>query len=376
MWKNDYLRRMQNNRLIQLLLICLLVMATSCRGQQKAERPPIPVILGDVVQADIPILIETFGNVLSPLDVQIRPQVGGIVTEAYVKQGQLVKKGDPLFKIDPRPFQAALDKARATLLKDEAALELAEITLKRNADLVKKDYISKLTYEQYKTNVESARAQVLSDKADIALAELNLEWATPTSPITGKISEYNLDPGNLVVANDAVYLTNIRQIDPIDVQFNVPQRGFVRLQHAEKENALTFYAILPQRVENPREGKIYFIDNHIDTTTGTLLVKGRLENADGFLWPGEYVRIQLLLKVEPGALLVPEEAVHIGQEGPFVYVYDASTSTAIYRPVTKGEHYKGKILLEKGVSAGEKVVVKGMVNLRPGAKVSITDGKS
>ncbi len=170
---------MRNYRLLQLFAIVFL--AFGCQKQKTAERPPIPVILGDVIQEDVPILIETFGNVLSPLDVQIRPQVGGIITEAYVKQGQLVKKGDPLFKIDPRPFQAALDKARATLIKDEAALELAEITLKRNADLVKKDYISKLTYEQYKTNVESARGQVLSDQADIKLAELNLEWATPTS---------------------------------------------------------------------------------------------------------------------------------------------------------------------------------------------------
>ncbi len=369
-------KRMQRCVLLQLPMICLLLVVFGCGGQPKVERPPIPVILGEVTQENVPILIETFGNVLSPLDVQIRPQVGGIVAEAFVKQGQLVNKGDPLFKIDPRPFQAALEKARATLLKDQAALELAEITLKRNADLVQKDYISKLTYEQFKTNVESARAQVLSDKADIALAELNLEWATPTSPIKGKISEYNLDPGNLVIANDAVYLTNIRQIDPIDVQFYMPQRGFVQLQHAGKETALTFHAILPQDVDHPREGKIYFVDNHIDTTTGTLLVKGRLDNVDGFLWPGEYVKIQLQLRVQPGALLVPEEAIQIGQEGPFVYVYDANTSTVVYRPVTKGENYKGKILLEKGVSAGEKVVVKGMVNLRPGAKVSIADGRS
>lgn len=361
----------KNQQVVKISFFIFLLLC--CCGKERNHEPPsFPVIVGESIQKDVPVLVKTIGNVYSLQTVQIRPQVGGIVQEAYVKQGQYVKKGDPLYKIDPRPFQANLDRAKATLSKDQATLNLAEITVSRNADLVSKDYISKLTYDQYQANVETTKAQILSDQADIALAELNLEWTKPISPIDGKISQYNIDPGNLVTASDPNALTDIRQITPADVRFYITQKDFIEVQKSINEGLLKFSVVLPQRPSQPREGTIYFIDNHIDLSTGTILLKGMVDNEDELLWPGEFVKVQLQLKILPNAILVPEEAVSIGQQGAFIYVYHPEASTAEYRLVTKGETVEHMTVIEKGLNSGEKIIVRGQVNLRPGSKVYIT----
>lgn len=350
----------------------LILIATSCGNKSKSHERVYPVKLGDVEQKDVPIYIESIGNVFSLQTVQIRPQVSGLVVEAYVQQGQYVKKGDPLYKIDTRPYQAALDRAKGVLEKDLATLEFSKIQLERNKQLAEKDYISKLTYEQYRSQVEINKGQVESDKADVALAELNLSWCIPTSPIDGKISQYNIDPGNLVVANDANALTNIRQISPADIRFNINQNDYVKVQKAMQKGSLKFEAILPQDKKTPREGMIYFVDNHIDPSTGTILLKGTVPNEDEMFWPGEFIRVLLQLRIEKQAILVPEQAVKIGQEGPFIYVYKPDTSTAEYRKVVKGNSIDGKFIIQSGVKLGEKVIVEGQNNLMPGTKVSLS----
>lgn len=358
-------------KLLPLCLSTVISLLAGCSGGTSTERPAFPVELGDVTEGDVPVYIESIGNVYSLQSVNIRPQVGGIILESYVKQGQYIKKGDPLYKIDPRPYQAVLEKAKAALEKDEASLKLAEITVSRNETLVKQDYVSKLAYDQFKTNVELAKAQVESDKAEIAIAQLNVEWCTPVSPLDGKVSKNNIDPGNLVTANDTTAITNIRQVTPVDIRFTVTQKDFLAIQESMKEGRLKFEAILPQKPEKPREGKIYFVDNHLDLDTGSILLRGKVPNEDEFMWPGEYVTIRLQLKIEPKAILVPEEALRMGQDGPYVYVYQPSTSTVDYRPVKKGPSFDHRVVVADGVAVGDKVVVKGQVNLRPGAKVSV-----
>lgn len=359
---------------MKAILCFLVVCLVGCsREQPKAERPPFPVTVGDVIQKDVPIYVEAIGNVYSLQSVDVRPQVGGILQEAYVKQGQYVKKGDPLYRIDPRPYEAALNRAQATLEKDKATLHFSEIKAERYKELVKQDYVSKLTYDQYQADVEVAKAQVRSDEADVVTASLQLEWTTPTSPIDGKISQYNIDPGNLVVVNDPTALTNIRQLDPADIRFGIVQKDFLEVQKALHEGLLRFLVVLPQKMDHPREGEIYFIDNHVDTTTGTILIKGMVPNQDELLWPGEFVRVRLQVRLEPQAILVPEEAVQVGQDGPFVFIYDSSTSTVSYRLVTRGATSDRLVIVESGVAVGEKVVLKGQINLRPGAKVALVD---
>lgn len=367
-------------RMEKFVILCLLLFVSCSREKAKQEEISYPIRIGEVIQRDTPIFFDVIGNIYSLQTVEIRPQVGGIIQKAYVKQGQYVKKGQELYKIDPRPYQAALDQAKAQLIKDEAALKIAEITLKRNSELVKENYVSKLNYETFETNVESAKGQVSIDEAAIETAKINLEWTTIYSPIEGKISQYNIDPGNLVIANDTNALTVVRQITPADVRFYVTQSEFVEVQKAMKNGLLKFLVTLPQDTTQPREGQIYFIDNNIDLNTGTILMRGTVPNSDEFFWPGEFVRVRLILRTEPNAILVPKEAVRIGQKGPFVYVYNAETSRAEYRLVEKGETFESFILVQKGVHLGEKVVVDGQVNLRPDAKVHIqpqsSNGKS
>lgn len=358
---------------LRLFLSCFfLFLGPGCSIlSKKPAEHAFPVTIKEVTQRDVPIFIEAIGNVYSLQTVLIRPQVGGIVQEAYIKQGQYVKTGDPLYKIDPRPFQANLDRAKAALIKDTAALQFAQEQVRRYSEVVQKDYVSKLTFNQYQSQVDLNRGQILSDQADIALAQLNLEWSIPVSPINGKISQFNIDPGNLVTANDPNALTDIRQITPADIRFTIPQQQFIQVQKALQQGSLKFEVFLPQEPDKPREGLIYFIDNHINQATGTILLKGTVPNEDEFFWPGEFVQIRLWLRIQPNAILVPEEAIKIGQEGAYVYIYQPASSTAEYRRVTKGEKIGPFIVIEKGVQPGEQVILKGQNNLRPGSKVTV-----
>lgn len=356
-----------------IYIIGALVLLCGCsnKKEQKKEERIFPVTLAPVTKKDVPIFIEAIGNVYSLESVTLRPQVGGIILEAFVKQGAFVNKGDPLYKIDPRPYEAALDQALGALIKDQAILEFAQLSVKSYAPLVEKDFYSKLSYDQLKANVLEAQGQVLIDKGNIETAKLNLDWTTLISPIDGKISQYNIDPGNLVIANDTNALTTILSISPADIRFNINQKDFVKVQQALKENTLKFEAILPQFPQAPREGKIYFIDNTLGLSTGTILIKGSVENEDGFFWPGEFINTRLQLKIEPQALLVPQEAVKVGQSGSYLYVYNEATSSVELRNVKRGELIDQMILIKEGIQEGEKVVVKGQVNLKQGAKVKV-----
>jgi multidrug efflux system membrane fusion protein len=355
-----------------LCFMCLALMLCSCHNETAPKAVvELPVRISTVTKDDVPIYIETIGTVASPQTVLIKPQVGGEVVKAYVQQGQYVKKDDPLFQIDPRPYQAALDQAEATLIKDQSALEFANIRVKRYRDLTQKEFFAQVNYEQYVTEAEAARAQVLTSKALRDIAAINLIWTSILSPLDGKVSFYNIDPGNVVVANDTNFLIDIRQIDPIDVYFNINQSDFIAVQKARQTGELVFEAILPQHPDQPRTGSIYFIDNHIDTSTGTIAIRGKLPNADAFFWPGEFVMVQLKLHTEANALLIPQHALQVGQNGPFVYVYQQGSSTVQYRPVVKGAHFKDKIAITKGLQAGETVVTEGQLNLKPNVRVAI-----
>lgn len=362
---------MHTSKHVYWLIVLPFFIFSGCQKEIKQEKKIYPVMVGETIQKDVPIYIEAIGNVYSLATIDVRPQVSGVILESYVKQGQYVKKGDKLYQIDPRPFQASLDKAKAQLIKDQATLKINEETVERNKPIVKKDYLSKLTFDQYVSNVELIKGQILSDQADIDLAQLNLEWTSPISPIDGKISQFTIYPGNLVIAYDTNSFTTIQQIDPAEIRFTITQEDFIRVQKAMKEGVLRFEVYLPQAPDAPKEGNIYFIDNHIDLSTGTILLKGTIPNADEFLWPGEYITCRLQLRVHQNALLVPEEAVKISETGPFVFIYHPDTSTVEYRNVVKGEKIDHDILIEKGINIGDKVVVKGQSNLHSNDKVKL-----
>lgn len=339
----------------------------SCQEQTTNEKTTSRVHAEAVREETVRNFIETIGNVFESSLVEIRPQVQGILLNAAVKQGDDVKIGDLLYEIDPRPYQAALDEAKATLLKDQAALELAKSTVERNRSLAQKDYISALTFEQYNTNVKTAEAAVAMDFAAVEIAKINLEYCKIFSPIDGKISIYNIYPGNLVVVNDATALTEIRTLSPVEVRFTIPQRD---LQEAKNLKQLEIEAHLPYEEEKSFAGAVFFIDNHIDLQTGTILFKSLVPNVDYLLWPGQFLRVRLYTKTIENALTVPYEAIQIGQNGKFVYAITKDNFIKIV-PVTTGTRVNSSILVEGDLKKGDQVVTNGALNIRENTKVEI-----
>lgn len=338
--------------------------------QNKSVPPVYPVNIAEVKQGDAISYIEAIGNVTTRYFVQIRPQVTGILMEYYVKQGDHVKKNQPLLLIDPRPYEYALKSAEGNLNKDKATLKFADEQVKRNKTLVTQAYVSQLNYEQYLSQVDTTKGQILSDEAAISSASLNLEWTKPTSPIDGRVSQQYINPGNLVSAGQPGVLIDVREVDPAEISFNISQNDYVKVTQI-KTRPLKFLAYLPQKPNELREGNIYFMDNHIDMATGTILFKGTIPNKDEYFLPGEFVRVKLIQDTYKNALLVPEQAVKVGQHGNYLYVYLPESSTVEYRDVVIGPKADGFIAIEKGITSGEKVVTQGQNNLLPGSKVKV-----
>lgn len=371
-------------KLMRYLKICfaaaILFLNPSCTQPAPRVVPPLPVKVADVQKKDVPIYIEVIGFLNPPNTVQVRPQVGGRLVAVHVVEGAMVKKGDILYTIDPMIYKANLESAKATLEKDKASLELAKNTVERFRELVKNDYVSKLTFDQYLTNVKTMEAQLLIDEAAVEIAEINLDYTTITAPLDGKISLFNVDVGNIVSANDLTALTVISQIDPIEARFALTQNEFQIIKQAQENQALTFEVILQEVSTNnqsiakldvpTRKGVVNFIDSKIDLSTGTILLKGDIDNQDQLFWPGEFVRVRLFVKTLKDALVVPYQAVQVGQNGNFLYVVGAD-NVAKFRSIKLGSRIGDEIVILEGVEDGEKVVIEGQINLRPDAKVFI-----
>lgn len=351
-----------------ILIICLITFM-SCSKEEKPTPPSVKVEVAKVIQKDVKNFIEAIGNVYAYSIVQIRPQVQGILLKAYVGQGDFVKEGDLLYEIDSRPYKAALDQAEANLEKDKATLELAENTVKRYTDVAAKDYISELTFEQYKSNAKTAAAQVATDVAAVEIAKINLEYCRIVAPIDGKISMYNIYPGNLVVVNDPVALTEIRQITPAEIRFSIPQKDFQEIQKSQKDlNSLTFEVFLPYENDLQFHGELYFIDNHVDLQTGMILLKGLVPNEDRMLWPGEFVRVRIFTTTVENAIVIPLSAIQAGQKGKYVYLVKPDKSVELVY-VKTGTQTDSEIVITSGLQAEDLIVINGQLNLRNGSKV-------
>lgn len=360
-----------------LVLYSLLLLLFSCSSHENkvtTERV-VPVTIETVQRKNVPVYLESIGVVTSPRIVAIRPQVGGKVLAAHVDPGDMVKEGDLLFTIDPRSYQAVLDKAKANLEKDKAHLEYAKKRVERYAELVKKEFVSKLLFDEYKKELAASEAQVLNDEAEVALASINLEHCRITSPLAGKISCIVVDPGNVVAANHQTPFTEIRQISPIYVDFTVPQKELQHMQRTKCREDLKIEVILPhENGDNEQNdsylGHLIFIDNHVDRQTGTILLQGVVENEEHLLFPGEFVQVRMVLREKENALVVPETAIQFGQRGPFLYVVNEELR-AVPQWVALGEKVEDAYIVESGVEEGDKVVTCGHLNLAAGKKVSL-----
>ncbi len=350
-------------------LVAAALVAAACRQATPAPKPPVTVTVAMVESAPAPYLVPANGVVEPMQSVAVQSQVGGVLDAVRFREGDEVKAGQVLFAIDPRPFVSARDQAKAVLARDAAQAENAQRDADRYAALVQKDYVTRSQADQAAANAAAQKQVVEADRAALANAQFNLDNATIRAPISGKTGSLLVRQGNLVRPGTSLPLVVINQIHPILVRFTVPERELPNVQRYASEGTITVRAT-PRGDAVPEAGVLSFVDNGVDTTTGTVTLKARFENADGRLWPGQFVATEVELYVEPSALLVPEAAVQVGQDGAFVFVVTPK-NTAEMRPVVTERQVGGQIVIAKGVAAGEQVVTDGQSRLVPGAAVEI-----
>jgi len=357
---------MRSGRLVAALLMILV--AHGCAGKKSTgPPPPVPVRVGDVRRLPVPLEIAAIGHVEAYSTVSVKPRVGGEVTQVGFREGDDVKAGDLLFVIDPRPFEAALAEAKANLARDRARLSEADRTLERYEDLIRKEYITQEQYDQARANAEALKATSQADEAAIETARLNLDYCRITAPVPGRTGSLLVHRGNIVKANDDRPLVVINQVEPVFVSFAIPEGDFGEVKRRSATARLPVVAV-PQGGK-PETGETTFLDNAVDSTTGTILLKAAFPNRDRALWPGQYVNVSLTVAVDEDAVVAPVDAVQQGQSGTYVYVVKPDRTVEI-RSVVVRRNWGGWALITSGLSDGERVVTDGQLRLAPGATIT------
>jgi multidrug efflux system membrane fusion protein len=331
--------------------------------------PGIPVTAGTVATQDVPVFLHGIGTVQAYNMVAIKSRVDGQIVKVDFKEGQDIKTGDPLFQVDPRPFQAALEQAQAAKQKDEAQLAGAQLDLDRYEKLIGSGWQTRQSYDQQKATVGQLQASIKGDEAQINTAKLNLSYADIRSPIDGRLGARLVDKGNLVHANDNTPLVMITEIKPIFVSFTLPQDNFDDIRESHNKAPLTVYAYSGDGKKQLAEGKLTLIDNAIDQATGTIRLKARFDNDDERLWPGEFVSLRAVLSTRQNVATVPSQTVQDGPDGHYAYVIKPD-NTVERRAVEVASIQDGIAVVTKGLTAGERVVVDGQYRLTNGARVN------
>ena len=328
----------------------------------------IPVSDGKSETKDVPVYVSGVGSIQAYNTVAVKSRVDGQITQVLFKEGQEVKESDPLFQIDPRPFQAALDQAMATKQKDEAQLKGAQLDLQRYAQLVGPGYQSRQSYEDQQATVAQLQGAVKVDQAQIESAQLNLDYALIRAPIEGRTGQRLVDVGNFIQANQTTNLLTITQLKPIFVSFTVPQDVLDEIRQNQRQAPLTVEALASDDKTLLSKGTLTLVDNQVDVTTGTIHLKATFANGDERLWPGEFVTARVTLSVRKNAVTVPAQTVMQGQNGTYVYVIKPDDTVA-RRPVTVATTQDNLAIIASGLSADEHLVVDGQYRLSEGAKV-------
>lgn len=359
---------------------------------------PVPVTVAKVAQKDVPINIQVIGNVEAYSTITVKAQVGGQLTNVYFREGDLVKKGDRLFTIDPRSYQAQTNQIEANIERDKAILKQSEANLERDTaqhkyaedqalrykKLFDQGVMSREQADQFRSNadamaqslsadraaIDSARAQINSDQATLENAKVMLSYTDIRSPIDGKTGNLMVKQGNVVPAN-TTDLIAINEIQPIYVTFSIPEANLSDIKRYMAAGKLPV-TVTTQDAEPVKEtGVLTFVDNNVDATTGTIKLKGTFANPDRKLWPGQFVHVSLLLTTQHNALVVPNQAVQTGQDGTFVYV--VNDGKAEMRPVKTGARVEQELVIAQGLQPGETVVTEGQLRLAPGSRVQLRD---
>ncbi len=342
-------------------------------SDQQFEREAVPVLVARAVQKTVAVRLHAIGRVEAYSTVDVKAQISGEVTQVHFHQGQDVRKGDLLFTIDPRPFDAALHQAEANLAKDRAQAQQAAADEKRYAFLLKQGVGSQQQYDQAHATAEALRATLIADEAEVQTAKLTLAYTVIASPIEGRTGDLLLHAGNLVKANADTAMVVINQIKPVYVDFSLPEQQLAEVRSAMSERQLAVQVAVPGQQGPLETGELAFIDNTVDPKTGTIELKGLFANDNERLWPGQFVDATLILSERPNAILIPSQAVQTGQQGSYVFVVDSGMKVAP-RPIVPGDSSDGETVIESGLKPGETVVTDGQLRLVPGARVTIKHG--
>ena len=366
----------RNQAIAATVLLAIIALLWWLFGTGKKEMPPPPPVPVGVVRAeqrDVAHMASGIGTVESLHNVTLRPQVEGVLAEVLFQEGQMVRKGDLLARIDDRSLAAALAQTQAEKARNQAQLRAAEQDLTRYQNLVKEEAISRQTVEQQQGTVGELQATVNANDAAIAAAQVQMSYTRITAPVSGRVGLRRVDPGNLVRASDSDGLVTVTQIAPISVVFSLPQTLVPSIQPLLKQQGGALVTAF-DRDKGTRlaDGRLTMIDNQIDTTTGTIKLRAEFDNADGSLWPGQFVTVRLQIGLSAKATVVSPRAVKQGLDGPFVFRVNNGKAEVV--PVTVGYTTDQEAVITKGVAPGETIVYDGQSRLKNGAPVKIVEG--
>jgi len=364
-----------------LFLLCFLLSCSRSptggdkqKGSAAAGPPAVPVTVQAAEEKTVPVQVQAVGRVMAHAVVSVLSRVDGLVTDVHFEDGQYVQVGDPLFTLDSAPYVAQLRQAQANVAKDQANLENARREMERNKSVVEKGYVSREQYDQAVASANALAATVKADQAAVESAQLQVQYCRINSPITGRAGAVQVDVGNLVKANDTGHpLVVINQVQPIYVSFYVPETSLPEVRKYMASGPLPVAATVPGHENAPVQGQLTFLDNTVNTASGTVQLRAVFTNDDRWLWPGQFTQVVLTLASEPNAVVVPSQAVSSGQKGQYVFVVKPDL-TAEYRPVTTGQIVGNEIVIQQGVQAGENVVTDGQLRLSDGSHVRIAEG--
>ncbi|HYQ89032.1 MAG TPA: efflux RND transporter periplasmic adaptor subunit [Candidatus Binatia bacterium] len=349
-------------------ILVLLILGQGCAAKKAPRSPRVAVTTARVELRDMPFALSATGSVEALRTASVGSQVGGVVTRLSFHEGDVVREGQVLIQLDPRPFHQALDQALGALARDRAIAEAARNEVERSRVLHDQNVLSQSEWDQKVSDADASSATVRADSASANSARLNLEYAAIRAPISGRSGRLMVHVGDYVKASTSDPLVTIIQPHPIRVSFKIPERDVPVLQRYRGQNPKVW--IDPDSARAQLQGRLVFVDNAIDPASGTLLLKGEFPNQDGRLVPGQFVDVRLVLYVAPRATVVPSQAVSTGQQGSYVYVVNQD-STATPRPIEVERTVDDVAVVTRGLSPGEAVVTDGQMRLSPGAKVQI-----
>jgi multidrug efflux system membrane fusion protein len=359
-------------RFIPVFIVAAILLMNGCsEKEQNRPIPEVPVKTAIATQKDVPEELSTIGTVEAYSVVNITSRVDGQVMKIHIKEGQDVTQGQLLFNIDERPYQAMMDAARSALKRDRIRLAKAKKDAVRYTDLLQKDYVTTDQAEQAQTDAEALESAVQGDEAALDNANLNVSYCRITSPINGRAGAILIHEGNLVKSNDNTKsLMVINQIQPIYVRFSVPEQRLSEIQRLTAGQDLKVLVSPPGSTTEAKEGHLTFINNTVNPNTGTIDLKASFDNKDNGLWPGRFVNVVLIIGTYSHAVVVPSEAIQMGQQGSFVFVVKDDLIVEI-RKIIPGTRINHETVIEEGIAAGEQVVTDGQLRLFPGAKVIV-----